>query len=72
MENFDFIFDLKSYQFIDENSGFILHAEDVMMEENETVIALIHAGTGVRVDDFFIEVLRDTIESCTPTFPFGN
>ena len=68
MENFGMTFDMRSYQFTDEETGFVLHAEDVMMSDNGTVIDLILAGTGVKVDDFFVEVLRDTIEANEPDF----
>lgn len=68
MEDFGLMFDLRSYQFHDDN-GYTLHAEFVMMNENNTVIEEILAGTGVEVDDFFVEVLRDTIEMNEPDFP---
>ena len=71
MNDFEFTFDTRSYQFTHEPTGYILHAEDVMMLEDSEIIEKILAGTKIQVDDFFIEVLRDTIESCS-TFPFGN
>lgn len=70
MENFGMIFDIKSYRFTDENSGFIINGEDVMMLKSSLLIDIIENGTGVRVDDFFIDVLRDTIEVSEPTFPW--
>ena len=70
MEDFGMTFDLKTYQFTDEETGFVLHAEDVMMLEDDLVIDMILAGTGVKVDDFFVDVLRDTIEMNEPKFPF--
>ena len=70
MENFGLTFDMRSYQFTDEETGFVLHAEDVMMLEDGLVIDLILAGTGVKVDSFFVDVLRDTIEMNEPKFPF--
>lgn len=69
MENFGLMFDMRSYQFYDDN-GYTLHAEFVMMEDNYRIIDDIQAGTGVRVDDFFVDVLRDTIEMNEPKFPF--
>ena len=71
MENFELLYDIKSYSFYHEGTGYVLHAEYVMMNENRTVIEEILAGTGVEVDEFFIEVLRDTIETMEPTFPWS-
>lgn len=70
MEDFGLMFDVRTFNFYDEDSGYVLHAEYVMMNENRTVIEEILAGTGVEVDDFFVEVLRDTVESMEPKFPF--
>lgn len=70
MNNFGLVFDHKRYQFVDEETGFVLHAEDVMMEEDEVVIDMILAGTGVKVDPFFVQVLRDTVETMEPKFPW--
>ena len=69
MEDFGLMFDLRSYQFYDDN-GYTLHAEFVMMEDNYRIIDDIQAGTGVRVDDFFVEVLRDTVESMDGNAPW--
>ena len=70
MSDFDMIYDLKSYQFVHQETGFVLHAEDVMMYDNSQIIADILAGTGVEVDDLYIDVLRDTIELREPKFPW--
>lgn len=72
MEDFGMTFDLASYQFTDEETGFVLHAEDVMMEETQTIVHRIFAGTGVMVDELFIEVLRDTVESMDGNYPWQN
>lgn len=70
MDNFGLLFDRRTHEFIDENSGYILHAENVMINDTQAVIDDILAGTGVEVDDFFIEVMRDTIEASEPRFPW--
>lgn len=70
MENFELLYDLRALQFIDEASGWTLNAEYVMMNDTRTVIEEIYAGTGVEVDEFFVEVLRDTIEIGEPEFPW--
>lgn len=62
------VFDLKTYQFTHEPTGFVLHAEDVMMESNGVIRLIIYGGTGVWVDDFYVDVLRDTIEQSEPDF----
>lgn len=67
MEDFGLTFDMRSYQFTDDN-GYVLHAEYVMMNDTKTVIEEILAGTGVEVDEFFVEVLRDTIETSDSEF----
>jgi hypothetical protein len=63
-------FDLKAYRFTHGPTGFILNGEDAMMLKNDLLIDLIEAGTGERVDDLYIEVLRDTIETMEPKFPW--
>jgi hypothetical protein len=68
MENFELLFDIKSYSFYHEGTGYVLHAEYVMLNDNRTVVEEILAGTGVEVDEFFVEVLRDTIEANEPDF----
>lgn len=70
MENFGMVFNMQSYQFVHEPSGFVLHAEDVMMFDNSQIIEDILAGTWVEVDDLFVDVLRDTIEMNEPKFPW--
>lgn len=70
MEDFGLMFDVRTFNFYDEESGYTLHAEYVMMNENRTVIEEILAGTGVEVDDLFIEVLRDTVESMDGNSPW--
>lgn len=62
MEDFGLLYDVQTHQFTDDN-GYVLHAEYVMMNDDRTVIEEILAGTGVEVDELFIEVLRDTIET---------
>lgn len=72
MDDFGMTYDIKTGVFIDENSGFILDATYVMMEDTEKIQEKIQKNCGVEVDELFIEVLRDTVETCVPTFPFGN
>jgi hypothetical protein len=64
------IFDMQSYRFTHPESGFVINGEDVMMLKNDLLIDLIEAGTGERVDDLYIDVLRDTIETMEPKFPW--
>lgn len=68
MGNFELVYDIKSYSFYHEGTDYVLHAEYVMMNDNRTVVEEIYAGTGVEVDDLFIDVLRDTIEINEPDF----
>jgi hypothetical protein len=70
MENFELLFDIASYSFYHEGTGYVLHAEYVMMNDTRTVIEEILAGTGIEVDEFYVEVLRDTIETMEPKFPW--
>lgn len=57
------IFDVKAYRFTHEPSGYVLNAEELFYNEDAVIAADIYAGTGVKVDDFFIQTLRDTTES---------
>lgn len=61
MENFEMIFDVKAYRFTHEPTGYVLNAEELFYNEDAVIAADIYAGTGVKVDDFYIQVLRDTI-----------
>lgn len=71
-DNLIMVYDVRSMEFIDEATNTILSAQFIMLSDTATVIETIYEKTGVEVDDFYIEVLRDTIEACTPTLPFGN
>lgn len=68
MEDFELVYDIKHFDFYHESTGYVLHAEYVMLNDNRTVVEEIYAGTGVEVDEFFVEVLRDTIEANEPDF----
>jgi hypothetical protein len=70
VNNFDMIFDIKTYRFTHPESGFVINGEDVMMLKNDLLIDIIEAGTGVVVDDLYIEVLRDTVESIDGNAPW--
>ncbi len=70
MEDFELVYDIKLFNFYHESTGYVLHAEYVMLNDNRTVVEEILAGTGVEVDEFYVDVLRDTIEINEPKFPF--
>ena len=55
------IFDVKKYSFIHEPTGYTLWAERLWIESDDTLIEDIATATGVEVDDFFLDVLRDTV-----------
>lgn len=56
------IFDVQRYQFVHEPSGYVLNGEELFYNEDHAIAELIREGTGVWVDDFFIQTLRDTTE----------
>lgn len=62
MENFDLTFDVKTFTFTHEPTGYTLNAESLFYYDNpQLVIDDIREGTGVEVDEFFVSVLKDTV-----------
>lgn len=72
MEDFELLYDVENRFFIEEDSGYTLYAEFIMINDDRTVMEEIYAGTGAEVDELYVETLRDVIEMYPPTFPFGN
>lgn len=72
MEDFEFTYDVAKSLFVEEKSGYVLSAEYLMIAEDADVIERIRENTGVEISEFFLEIMRDTVEASVPTFPFGN
>lgn len=71
MDDIELFYDTRAHEFTNDN-GYTLHAEFIMLNDTRTVIEEILAGTGIEVDEFFVEILRDTVETVEPRYPFGN
>lgn len=61
MENFEMVFDVKKFQFTHTPTGYVLNGEYMFYNDNRTIAEDIFAGTGVEVDDFFVQTLKDTV-----------
>lgn len=70
MEDLELTFDVRGYQFVHPETGYVLYAESVMMNEDNEVIEKIYAGTGIKVGESFIEMLRNVIEGSESKYPW--
>ena len=62
MEDHGFTYNVDFNLFTHDATGFPLSGDFILVTDNDEVIITIYNGTGVEVDDDFIEALRSLVE----------